>query len=107
MKSRRGNQSTLVDEKRTRFLKHLVEFFGGHFSDGMKNDVLFDSEKSLRTNKARLRKLAAFKIAAGERNRESVGMRATRDLAKNQIFTWQIGDANVNLQTILAARSRL
>src|SRR5437773_4464479 len=58
----------------------------------MKNDVLFDSEKSLRTNKARLRKLAAFKIAAGERNRESVGMRASRDLAENQIFTWQIGD---------------
>ena len=23
----------LVDEKRTRFLEHLVEFFGGHFSD--------------------------------------------------------------------------
>src|SRR5436190_22975652 len=58
----------------------------------MKNDVLFDSEKSLRTNKARLRKLPAFKIATGERNRESVGMRASRDLAENQIFTWQIGD---------------
>lgn len=58
----------------------------------MKNDVLFDSEKSLRTNKARLSELAAFKIAAGERNRESVRMRATRDLAKNQISTWQIGD---------------
>ena len=25
--------SILVDEKRTRFLEHLVEFFGGHFSD--------------------------------------------------------------------------
>src|SRR6266403_6066931 len=58
----------------------------------MKNDVLFDSEKSLRTNEARLRWLAAFKIAAGERNRESVGMRATCDLAENQIFTWQISE---------------
>src|SRR5215211_29792 len=58
----------------------------------MKDDVLFDCEKPLRTNKARLRKLPAFEIAAGERNRESVGMRATRDLAENQIFTWEIGD---------------
>src|SRR5207248_3105240 len=33
VRSRRGERSTLVDEKRTRFLKHFVEFFGGHFSD--------------------------------------------------------------------------
>jgi hypothetical protein len=28
-----GRYSRLVYEKRTRFLEHLVEFFGGHFSD--------------------------------------------------------------------------
>jgi hypothetical protein len=33
LSSRRGDRSTLVDEKRTRFLKHFVEFFGGHFSN--------------------------------------------------------------------------
>jgi hypothetical protein len=27
------NQVFLVDEKRTRFLKYFVEFFGGHFSN--------------------------------------------------------------------------
>ena len=39
------------------------------------------SLRSLRTNEAWPTELAAFKIAAGERNRESVGMRAARDLA--------------------------
>ena len=58
----------------------------------MKNDVLFDAEQSLRTDEARLRKLAAFKIAASQRNGESIGVRAAGDLAENQIFSWKISN---------------
>jgi len=58
----------------------------------MKNDVMFDGEQSLRTDEARLRKLAAFKIAASQRNGESIGVRAAGDLAENQIFSWKIGN---------------
>jgi hypothetical protein len=47
----------------------------------VKNDVVFNGEKSLRTNKARLRELAAFKIGMIQRNGESIGVRAARDPA--------------------------
>src|SRR5438034_3225348 len=53
---------------------------------------MFDAEKALRTDEARLRKLAAFKIAASQRNGESIGVRAAGDLAENQIFSWKIGN---------------
>jgi len=56
-----GSES-LIDEKRTRFLKHLVEFRCRHFSNRVKNDVVFDGEESLRTNEALMGELAAFKI---------------------------------------------
>ncbi len=46
--------------------------------------MVFSGEKALRTNKARLRELAAFEIGMIERNGESIGMRAARDLAENQ-----------------------
>jgi hypothetical protein len=40
--------------------QHLVEFRGLHLSNRVKNDVVFNGEKSLRTNDARLRQLAAW-----------------------------------------------
>jgi hypothetical protein len=53
---------------------------------------MFDGEQSLRTDEALLSKLAAFKIAASQRNGESIGVRAAGDLAENQIFSWKIGN---------------
>src|SRR5439155_23885551 len=91
-RSRRGDRSTLVDKKFPHSLKHFVEFLSGHLSNRMKNDVLFDAKQSLRTDEARLRKLAAFKIAASQRNGESIGVRAAGDLAENQIFSWKISN---------------
>jgi hypothetical protein len=79
-----------VDQEFPHSLENFVKFFRRHLSDRVQNDVLFDTEKSLRTNEAGLRKLAAFEIAVGQRNSESIGMRPARDLAENQIFTWKI-----------------
>src|SRR5437899_11665635 len=58
----------------------------------MKNDVLFDGEKPLRTNEARLIDLAALTIAAIQRNGERIPVRAAGDLAKNQVSAGKIGD---------------
>jgi hypothetical protein len=58
----------------------------------VKNDVLFDGEQSLRSDKAGLIDFAAFAIAAVQRDGESIPVRATRDLTKNQISTWEIGN---------------
>jgi len=58
----------------------------------VKNDVLFDGEQSLWTDKAGLIDFAAFTIAAVQRDGESIPVRATRDLTKNQISTWEIGN---------------
>jgi hypothetical protein len=58
----------------------------------VKDDVLFDTEKSLRANEAGLTDFAAFAIAVGQRNRESIGVRAARDLAENQIRAGEIGN---------------
>jgi hypothetical protein len=44
---------------------------------------MFDREKALRTNEAGLTELAALKIATIQRNGESIGVRAARDLAEN------------------------
>ena len=52
--------------------------------------MVFKGEKSLRTNEARYGELAALEIAAIQRNGESIGMRAARDLAQNQIRAWKI-----------------
>jgi len=82
----------LINEERTRFLKYFVEFFGGHFSNGTKDDVLLDSEKSLRTNKAGMIDPAAFTIALIQRDGESIVVCAARDLTQNQIRAWKIGD---------------
>jgi len=87
-----GGGENLVNEEPAHSLKHFVEFLSGHLSNRMKNDVMFDGEQSLRTDEARLRKLAAFKIAASQRNGESIGVRAAGDLAENQIFSWKIGN---------------
>jgi hypothetical protein len=46
----------------------------------------------LRANEARLSELAVLKIATIQRNRESIRVRAARDLAENQIPTWKIGN---------------
>ena len=82
----------LINEERTRFLKYFVEFFGGHFSNGTKDDVLLDSEKSLRTNIAWVIDPAAFTIALIQRDGESIVVGAARDLTQNQIRAWKIGD---------------
>src|SRR5436309_1053389 len=104
LRSRLGDRSTLVDKKFPHPLKHFVEFLSGHLSNRMKNDVMFDGEKSLRTDEARLRKLAAFKIAASQRNGESIEVRAAGDLAENQIRAWKIG--NHQSRPALSAGSR-
>jgi len=44
------------------------------------------------TNKAGLIDFAPFTIAAVQRDGESIPVRAARDLTKNQISTWEIGD---------------
>jgi hypothetical protein len=54
--------------------------------------VVFDGEKSLRTNEARLIELATLAIALIQGNGESVGMSAAGDLAENQIGAWKIRD---------------
>jgi hypothetical protein len=58
----------------------------------VKNDPVINREKSLRTNEALLGELVAFKIGTIQRNGESIGVRAARDLAENQIRPWKIVD---------------
>jgi len=58
----------------------------------VKDDAVFKCEKSLRTNEGGLRELAVLKIATIQRNRESIRVRAARDLAENQIRAWKIGN---------------
>ncbi len=53
---------------------------------------MFNREQPLRPNEALLTELAAVKIAAIERNGESIRVRAARDLAENQIRPRKIGD---------------
>src|SRR6266436_3605824 len=92
-KGKLGERRTNVDlEKRTHFPQYLVEFRRLHLSNRVKNDAVFNCEKSLRTNEACLGELSALKIATIQRNRESIGSRAARDLTENQIPTWKIGN---------------
>jgi len=77
-------------EKLTHSPQYLVEFRRLHLSNRVKNEVVFKCEKSLRTNEAWLAELAAFKIAAVQRNGESIVMCAARDLAENQVRAWKI-----------------
>jgi hypothetical protein len=58
----------------------------------VKDHVLLDGKKALRTNKAGLTDLAALAIAFIQWNGESIRVRAARDLAKNQIRAWKIRD---------------
>ncbi len=58
----------------------------------MKNDVVLNCEKSLRTNEAGLTDFAAFTIAVIQRNGERIPMCAARDLAQNQIGAWEISN---------------
>src|SRR5262249_23127308 len=88
----RTTRSTSVDEKRARFFKHLVEFFGSHFSNRVKDDVLFNCEKPLRTNETGLIDLAALTIGTIQWNGEGIPVRAAGDLAKNQIRARKIGN---------------
>ena len=54
--------------------------------------MLFDTEKSLRTNKARPIEFAAFTVAFIQRNSERIPVPAAGDLAENQIRTRKIGN---------------
>ena len=54
--------------------------------------MLFNGEKSLRTNKAGLTDLTAFTIAVVQRDGERIPVRAAGDLAENQIRAWKIGN---------------
>ena len=56
--------SHLVYKKPAHSLEHLIEFVCVHLSDRVKNEVLFDAEKPLRANEARLIDLAPLTIAA-------------------------------------------
>ena len=87
-----GQLSHLVYKKPADSLEHLIEFVCGHLSDRVKNEVLFDAEKALRANEARLIDLAALTIAAIERNGESIPVCAAGDLAKNQICAGKISN---------------
>jgi hypothetical protein len=58
----------------------------------VKDHVLLDSEKSLRTNETWLTDLAAFTIAIVQRYGERIPVRAARDLAQNQISAWKISN---------------
>src|SRR6266498_3906967 len=58
----------------------------------MKNEVMFQCEKPLRANVARLIELPALTIATIQRDRETIEVRAAGDLAENQIGSWKIGD---------------
>ena len=78
-----GRDSRLVDEKAAHSLKHLVEFLDRHFSNRVKDDVLFDGEKPLRTNETGLIDLAALTIGTIQWNGERIPVRAAGDLAQN------------------------
>ena len=54
--------------------------------------MLFDAEKTLRTNEAGLTDFAAFTIGFIQRNGERIPVRAAGNLAENQIRTWKIGN---------------
>jgi len=96
----------LVDKERASFLKHLVEFRGVHLSNRVKNEVVFKSEKSLRPNEAWLANLAAFTIAAIQRDGESIPVCPARDLAQNQIRAWKIGNHQSGTPLFAGARKR-
>jgi hypothetical protein len=89
LRSRRGDRSTcrLVNEELARSLHYLVELRFVDLSNGVKNDVMFDAEKPLRANVARLIDLAALTIATIQRDRKTIEVRAAGDLAENQIST--------------------
>src|SRR5436190_23809303 len=87
-----NNAFQLVDEESAHSFKNFIEFVGGHLSDRPKNHMLFHAEKTLWTNEAGLIDFAALTIGFIQRNSESVPVRAARDLAKNQIRAWKIGD---------------
>jgi hypothetical protein len=77
-------------EKLTHFHQHLVEFRCLHFSNRVKNEVVFKREKALWTNEARLTEFAAFTIAIIQRHGESIAVSAASDLAENQVRAWKI-----------------
>jgi hypothetical protein len=105
--SKLRSRSTSVDEKSAHSLKDLVEFLDRHFSNRLKNEVLFDCEKALRTNKARPVELAALTIAFIQRNRERIPVPAAGDLAQNQIRAREIGnDQRRPAFSAVAARKR-
>jgi hypothetical protein len=58
----------------------------------VKNDVVFECEKPLWANEARLIELATLAIGFIQWNGEGVRVRAAGDLAENQIGPWKIGN---------------
>jgi hypothetical protein len=58
----------------------------------VKNEVMFESEKPLRANVARLIDLPALTIATIQRDRKTIEVRAAGDLAENQVGARQIGN---------------
>jgi hypothetical protein len=58
----------------------------------MKNDVMFQCEKALRPNVARLIDLPAFTITLIQGDDIPIKMRAARYLAQNQIGAWKISN---------------
>jgi hypothetical protein len=89
----RTTRSTFsINKELARSLQNFDEFRVGDFAEWVKNDVVFQSEKALRTNKARLIDLAALTIGTIQRNGKPIRVRATGDLAENQIRAWKIGN---------------
>src|SRR5437764_14692236 len=80
-----NNAFNLVDEESAHSFKDFVVFLRGHLCNRPKNHMLFDAEKTLRTNEAGCFDFASFTIGFVQRNGESIPVCAARDLAKNQI----------------------
>ena len=80
--------AVLFNKELARSFQNLVEFGFGDFSNLVKDDVVFDTEKSLRTNEAGLIDLTAFTIGFIKRDGKTIGMRAAGDLAEDQVRAW-------------------
>jgi len=86
------SQVSLVDEELARSLQYFVEFRFGDFSNGMKNNAVFECENALWANETGPIELAAFTIGTIQRDGNTVRVPTAGDLAENQICARKIGD---------------
>jgi len=70
-------------EELARSGEHFLQFPFLNLTNGVDNQSLLQREQPLRTDETRLVQLAAFEVAAVERNRQVVGSGARGDLAED------------------------